>query len=408
MMPASNAGVGMNMGFPDTCLTPAAPSPIPVPYPNMGMNSQELPPAGGGRILISGCPGHNMGGKPVMTTGDEGGTAHPMFKMPGGCIVGNPKILLGGMPAEHLATPSYGNNYNDGLGAKLVPSVTNVLLTGLGASLVDHAGHSRWTPADRQLLAAELLDRPLPSLGLSLRSTPGGAEVAHVRAGGLAARLGVRSGDLLTHIDGHDPARVQGLRLGATTRLGLQRGRRRFTRSGRLRAVAAVSGTLGLDGVGLLRLRRCALTAPAQVRALLAAWSTRGLQRVRLDLRGNPGGCLRSAARVAGALLGPDQVVAHVHDGHAWETLTSGSARAMWTGPLEVWIDGGTASAAESLAAALRDHGRGTLRGTPTFGKGTGEQLVLDHGSAVPTHRRLRVARIDGRPLARVDPTEAA
>ncbi|MCK5941064.1 MAG: DUF4150 domain-containing protein, partial [Planctomycetes bacterium] len=42
-MPAANQGVGMNMGFPDVCTTPAAPSPIPIPYPNIGMNAMAMP-----------------------------------------------------------------------------------------------------------------------------------------------------------------------------------------------------------------------------------------------------------------------------------------------------------------------------------------------------------------------------
>lgn len=405
MMPASNAGVGMNIGFPDVCLTPAAPSPIPVPYPNLGANAQELPPAGGGRILFSGCPAHNMGGKPVMTSGDEGGTAHPMFKMPGGCMVGNPKILLGGMPAEHLTTPSFGNNYNDGLGSKLVPSVTNVLLTGLGDALTPDERAAAWTPSGLQALHAELTGGSVPGLGLTLAAADDdGPRVVHVRAGGLGARLGLQAGDRLLRLDG---APVEAWRPAGrevelvVRRAGTTRALRGFTG-----AAPSLTLTTRPDGVARLTLRRCALGAPAQVRAALGR--LRGARRVVLDLRGNPGGCLWAAAGVAGAFLEPGLPFATVDVQANSSQLVVAGPGPVWRGPLTVWIDGGTASAAEALAAALADHGRARLVGAPSFGKGVGEQVLLAAGRAHPTGRAVRVRRPGGRPLRRLHPGVSA
>lgn len=144
MMPAANQGVGMNMGFPDVCLTPAAPAPIPVPYPNIGMNAMAMPFVP--NVLVSMAPAQNMAAKPMMTNGDNAGVAHPLCMQPGGTIVGNPRILIGGMPASHLCVPTYGNNFNNPLGSKTVPSVTNVLLGFAAAdawALRSLAGH-RW------------------------------------------------------------------------------------------------------------------------------------------------------------------------------------------------------------------------------------------------------------------------
>ncbi len=59
MLPASNSGVGMNMGFPDVCVTPVGPVPTPIPYPNMAMNATAVPFAP--NVLISFVPGLNMG-----------------------------------------------------------------------------------------------------------------------------------------------------------------------------------------------------------------------------------------------------------------------------------------------------------------------------------------------------------
>jgi carboxyl-terminal processing protease len=43
MLPASNRGPGMSLGFPDVCLTPSPAGPVPVPYPNIAMNAQAAP-----------------------------------------------------------------------------------------------------------------------------------------------------------------------------------------------------------------------------------------------------------------------------------------------------------------------------------------------------------------------------
>ena len=164
MLPASNQGLGMNMGMPDVCLTPAAPAPIPIPYPNLGMNAMSMPfcPT----ILVSMAPAQNMASKPLMTNGDNAGVAHPLCMQPGGLTMGNPRILMTGMPASHLGCPSYGNNFNNPVGAKTVPSVTNVFLGDVRAG---EAG------ALRELWGAEPL-----GLGVAVDET---GLVLHARRG---------------------------------------------------------------------------------------------------------------------------------------------------------------------------------------------------------------------------------
>ncbi len=127
MLPACNKGVGMNMGFPDVCLTPAGPVPIPVPYPNMAMNAMAVPfvPT----ILVSFMPALNMMSKIPLTLGDQPGVANPLFMQMGAYTMGNPIVLLQGLPAVNLTCLTTGNNMNNPVGAVLVPSVTNVMLT---------------------------------------------------------------------------------------------------------------------------------------------------------------------------------------------------------------------------------------------------------------------------------------
>ncbi len=127
MLPASNRGAGMNMGFPDVCLTPAAPAPIPVPYPNMAMNAQAAPFAA--TVMVCKMPALNMGSKIPMTMGDEGGSAHPTFKGMGAYTMGNPKVLIEKLPAINLSCPTTGNMMNNPIGMVAVPSAVNVFYT---------------------------------------------------------------------------------------------------------------------------------------------------------------------------------------------------------------------------------------------------------------------------------------
>ncbi|HEY4117550.1 MAG TPA: S41 family peptidase [Byssovorax sp.] len=130
MLPASNRGAGECLGFPDICLTPAAPAPIPTPYPNIGMNAMAAPFSP--TVMLSMVPALNQGSMIPMTMGDEAGSASPI-KGPARYTMGNPIVKVNALPAINLTCPTTGNNMNDELGAVLVPSVTNVFFTSIVA-----------------------------------------------------------------------------------------------------------------------------------------------------------------------------------------------------------------------------------------------------------------------------------
>jgi carboxyl-terminal processing protease len=127
MLPASNRSSGINIGFPDVCLTPAGPAVVPIPYPNLGMHAMAAPFAA--TVVVTGMNALNQGSMIPMTTGDEGGVAHPTIKGPGMFTMGNPVVSVEGLPAINLLCPTTGNNMNDGLGAVLVPDAVNVFYT---------------------------------------------------------------------------------------------------------------------------------------------------------------------------------------------------------------------------------------------------------------------------------------
>lgn len=127
MMVAANNGTGMNIGFPDVCLTPAAPAPIPIPYPNLASHAMAVPFSP--NIFFGFMPALNMAAKIPMTNGDNAGCAHPVFMQMGQFTLGNFFVLVNCIPAVNLLVPTTGNMMNNPIGAQVVPNVTTTLLT---------------------------------------------------------------------------------------------------------------------------------------------------------------------------------------------------------------------------------------------------------------------------------------
>jgi carboxyl-terminal processing protease len=115
-----------------------------------------------------------------------------------------------------------------------------------------------------------------------------------------------------------------------------------------------------------------------------------------LDLRGNRGGLLRTAVATANAFLSQGIVVQTA--GRAPETnrvWRSGGGEIVKDARMVVMVDGGTASAAEVLAAALADRGRAVVMGSSTFGKGVVQTIdpLPDGGELFLTWSRILAPR---------------
>ncbi|MFA5828272.1 MAG: S41 family peptidase [Candidatus Shapirobacteria bacterium] len=94
-----------------------------------------------------------------------------------------------------------------------------------------------------------------------------------------------------------------------------------------------------------------------------------------LDLRNNPGGYLQASVLVASDFVESGVIVKQESsDGKVESYEVDRSRRKLLSDNLVVLVNGGSASASEILAGALRDYGRGTLVGEKTFGKGTVQQ----------------------------------
>jgi carboxyl-terminal processing protease len=130
-----------------------------------------------------------------------------------------------------------------------------------------------------------------------------------------------------------------------------------------------------------------------KVRDALQEFSSSKSEKLVLDVRGNPGGYLQSAVAIASYFLPTGKVVVREQSGSEEERLfrtNNRQIREFTKENLVVLVDNGSASASEILAGALKDHGVGTIIGSPTFGKGSVQELVeLSDGSSL----KVTVAR---------------
>ncbi len=227
-------------------------------------------------------------------------------------------------------------------------------------------------------------------VGLNVGIRNGRLTVLAPIEGAAGYRQGIRTGDIITHIDGQP---TDGLSLetvrhmlrgqpGTTVTLTIEREGEPLplqfvlTREEvQLKNVTYV-GFLNDDtteGLGYIRLARFALGAGEEVRQaieqLRAAGPLRGLV---LDLRDNPGGLLEAAVEVAGLFVpqGAPIVSTRGRTPDRTRVYRNESAPLYPDLPLVVLVNELSASASEIVAGAIQDLDRGLIVGTNTYGKG--------------------------------------
>lgn len=200
--------------------------------------------------------------------------------------------------------------------------------------------------------------------------------------GSPAEAAGLRPGDIITAIDGVSTAgstvdrevlRVRG-EAGTNVTLSIERDNtnREVVIQRQIIDIPMVRSQLLSQNVGYVHLALFGDQSALQLRGALVDLFARGADRLILDLRNNPGGYINAAQDVASEFINEGLLF----------TQESGEVTIRWTAkpggvatdpaiPMVVLINGGSASASEIVAAALKEYERATLVGEPTFGKNT-------------------------------------
>jgi C-terminal peptidase prc len=130
---------------------------------------------------------------------------------------------------------------------------------------------------------------------------------------------------------------------------------------------------LNTKEIGYVRIGSFSTSTPRELDEAINSLKADGARVIVLDLRGNHGGSFLAGVETARRLLPAGLIV--TTQGQAPEVdnqvFSSASGMSAHDIPVVLLIDAETASAAEVLAAALKDNNRATLVGMPSFGKGT-------------------------------------
>ena len=206
-----------------------------------------------------------------------------------------------------------------------------------------------------------------------------------------AARLGIRAGDVITHIRDRR-ADVDLDTMGLTIQESVKhlRGPRgteveiTINRPGvdkplvfsvvrdAIRTPAVNLAMMLRPEVGYVHLANFTETTTAELDRALEKLAAQGAKKLVLDLQGNPGGLLDQAISVASRFLEPNELVVYT-EGRLPGTRQDYDAlrdvpRVDW--PVVVLINRGSASASEIVSGAIQDHDRGLVVGETSFGKG--------------------------------------
>lgn len=266
------------------------------------------------------------------------------------------------------------------------------------ASAVGDTGHTEFmTPEDRAN-QKDALSGSYVGIGAEVDTTANGLPlIVGIFRGSPADKAGLHAGDVMLQVDGR-PTRDEDL----DTVIGWVRGKAgtdvelvvRTGDTGPERTLKITRADVQIEPVSwtlvpgtktaVLRLEQFSSGASQKLHAAIAELKAAGADRLILDLRGDPGGYVNEAVAIASEFLASGTIYI-ARDASGKETPTpvrpGGSATDL---PLVVLVDKGTASAAEILAGAIQDAGRGTVIGEKTFGTGTvlGE-FPLSDGSAL-------------------------
>lgn len=146
--------------------------------------------------------------------------------------------------------------------------------------------------------------------------------------------------------------------------------------------VQTVSWRMMDDNIGYISITNFRENTYSQFKEALDTLEAEGMEKLVLDLRNNTGGLVKSAHEIGEELL-PEGIMVYTmdKDGNREDTLCDDVYNDV---PLVVLVNGNSASAAEILAGAIQDTGRGELIGTTTFGKGLVQRLfTLPDGSGL-------------------------
>ena len=233
-------------------------------------------------------------------------------------------------------------------------------------------------------------------IGISItRNTEGGILVVECYEGGPADLAGLQKNDVITAVTGTDvtdltPADVSQMireKEDGTSVLTVYHQEENEPEDISVTVsnveLPTVSYEMLEDSIGYLRITEFTMVTPQQFENAYKDLQEKGMEKLIVDLRDNPGGVLSSVCDVLRQIL-PEGLIVYTEDKYGEKQEMKCDGDTPIDIPLAVLVNENSASASEIFAGAVKDYGIGTIVGTTTYGKGIVQSLQkLSDGSAV-------------------------
>ena len=269
---------------------------------------------------------------------------------------------------------------------------------GIYAGLVYGLGdvYSRYYTADEYAQETASTDGAYAGIGVSIQKNKnGGVQIAECYEGGPGAEAGLQTGDVITAINDADVTDmelsdvVSLIRENKDNTIVLTVFRENEEKSREISVdvtdveLPSVFGEMLDKKTGYIQITQFTGVTPQQYKDMFAELKDKGMERLVIDLRDNPGGLLTSVCDILREIL-PEGLIVYTEDKYGNREEETCDGKHQLDMPLAVLVNENSASASEIFAGAVQDHEVGTIVGTTTYGKGVVQELrQLSDGSAV-------------------------
>ena len=212
--------------------------------------------------------------------------------------------------------------------------------------------------------------------------------------GGPAEKSGIQPGDYIISVDDVDYAgdqmsvaanKIKG-EAGTTVKIKILRDRetKEYEWKREKITVNPVEGKVLDNNIGYLEFSSFDDGTAEEFKNKYEELQKQGITSLIIDLRNNGGGIVKEALEIADYILNKDDVILYEVDKNDKETVEKSTNDPIINMPIVVLTNENTASSSEILAGALKDHGKATIIGEKTYGKGVIQQLLtLPDGSGL-------------------------
>ena len=245
--------------------------------------------------------------------------------------------------------------------------------------------HSTYIPADRAEDVKDQYQGTFGGIGIVFEVPEDTARVISPLAGGPSEEVGVMAGDRIVGIEDSSAVglssneiqnRLKGeidTRVQMTVYRPTTGERMTFTITREEIETQSVRSPYMVDEkTGYINITRFTMKTHDEFRKAARTLLDKGMERLVLDLRGNPGGVMRTSWQIANEMLGKGMTIVETKGrGDRMNQEIDAKAGGMLVDqPIIVLVSRGSASASEILTGALQDHDRAFIVGRRTFGKG--------------------------------------